>query len=968
MPRMRRLFQALLLAIAAVAAPAASSSTTSSSPLAKPFPLLAPADASRTSLVVVEEGLRVLESLQGPVAVVAVVGPYHTGKSFLLNNLVRSLEARQVGAEENEAASAVAAIVDDGSSNTTTTTFGVFEVGQSVDPSTAGIWAYHQRVQLPANSTTGEEGQEIDLLLFDTEGFAVANVSETYDAQIFAAATVLSSVLVYNSMHLIDAKELEYLDLLAHNTQLFSLKAATHAHAQTHTITTPPSATTAAVASPSFGLQDVFQLPPLVWAVQAFTVDLHEETCTSWLTRLMKGAVPTTNTNPKTGATTASASSSSSQRLGIDGLFPSVECQTLFLPATTRPALHRLASLPPSQLTPDFLTDVDSLLARILSSLQPKTHSSSSSSSSSSSTDTTTPSTPPSLPLSGAGLAALVRLIVDGLNQGQLYNVPSRWSSFSSHLRLSSIRAAVTHFESEVSLGFRNTTPPLPAPEMAALVRRVRKDATDLVPRLLVGLEKGSVREAVREVEGQVRELAYKLTRSNEGNVREYLRGEREGAVARDAVAVENYMGSALPVMTPALKEWGKEREEGLSAAFQQQLGVYKDEGKYLSEWRELQAQCRAHTEKVREANAAALSLLLSTAEATCLQVYEASLALALGPSLPPVLPSVLESFHLPALANATGQCMEGGVAGGFVNEGKYKATVVSLARAAFAQYLKVGAENSGRVDARCAEVRKGVREGVEQVLGLNKKEKKGGKEGGVGRNGTDEAGLEEAVGKAEEIQRSFVEMVMPLGSTSECQAHERMLTKEVEGLIEGAREGVAGELKAALHVPLQEICKVVVEAKCPKLHSVRRLKATVQGECGKWVQRHEVGILGATLSPRMVKRVLRRFMEEELGECQAQVTEREVESRKRWVRVGMTVLFVVLGAMLLMILGAMGKQPPMMMEEEVAGEGEREGMEVEGEGEGVGGLSSMLGLGSPAMRRRRRSSLLKLLPPYNRN
>jgi hypothetical protein len=54
----------------------------------------------------------------------------------------------------------------------------------------------------------------MDLLLLDTEGFAVANVTEAYDSQIFAAATVLSSLLLYNSMHLIDAKELEYLDLL----------------------------------------------------------------------------------------------------------------------------------------------------------------------------------------------------------------------------------------------------------------------------------------------------------------------------------------------------------------------------------------------------------------------------------------------------------------------------------------------------------------------------------------------------------------------------------------------------------------------------------------------------------------------------------------------------------------------------------------------------------------------------------
>ena len=47
-----------------------------------------------------------------------------------------------------------------------------------------------------------------------TQGFSVANVTEAYDAQVFAAATLLSSLLVYNSMHVLHANELEYLDLL----------------------------------------------------------------------------------------------------------------------------------------------------------------------------------------------------------------------------------------------------------------------------------------------------------------------------------------------------------------------------------------------------------------------------------------------------------------------------------------------------------------------------------------------------------------------------------------------------------------------------------------------------------------------------------------------------------------------------------------------------------------------------------
>jgi hypothetical protein len=85
-------------------------------------------------------------------------------------------------------------------------------------------------------------------------------------------------VLLYNTMHLIDANQLEFLDLLAHNTQLFSLQTAT-----------PSSNTHTPTSTSTFTLHDVFQLPPLLWAVQAFTVDMQEESCTSWLHRLLKG-------------------------------------------------------------------------------------------------------------------------------------------------------------------------------------------------------------------------------------------------------------------------------------------------------------------------------------------------------------------------------------------------------------------------------------------------------------------------------------------------------------------------------------------------------------------------------------------------------------------------------------------------------------------------------------------------------
>jgi Ni2+-binding GTPase involved in maturation of urease and hydrogenase len=38
---------------------------------------------------------------QGPVAVVSIVGPYHSGKSFMLNQLVRALADYSVAGEPN---------------------------------------------------------------------------------------------------------------------------------------------------------------------------------------------------------------------------------------------------------------------------------------------------------------------------------------------------------------------------------------------------------------------------------------------------------------------------------------------------------------------------------------------------------------------------------------------------------------------------------------------------------------------------------------------------------------------------------------------------------------------------------------------------------------------------------------------------------------------------------------------------
>ncbi|CAI5494657.1 unnamed protein product [Closterium sp. Naga37s-1] len=125
------------------------------------YPVIQP-DTKHTKLKVSQEGLNVIRSIKNPIAIVAVIGPYRSGKSFLLNQLLTLT-------------------CDEG-----------FGVGHARDTKTKGIWVWGDPMEMQVN------GQTTSVLFLDTEGFESVGKSSVYDDRIFALATVLSSVLIYN--------------------------------------------------------------------------------------------------------------------------------------------------------------------------------------------------------------------------------------------------------------------------------------------------------------------------------------------------------------------------------------------------------------------------------------------------------------------------------------------------------------------------------------------------------------------------------------------------------------------------------------------------------------------------------------------------------------------------------------------------------------------------------------------------
>ncbi|KAF3628779.1 putative transcription factor UNE12-like [Capsicum annuum] len=176
--------------------------------LIKPrFPIIEP-DPGHTKLRLSREGLEAIEKITTPIAAVAVgfalvsgisynqsffrnkmlssltqfygslslrviawkflllclrvIGPYRSGKSFTLNQLL-SLSC------------------DEG-----------FGVGHMRDTKTKGIWVWGTPVELDI------DGVKTSVFYLDTEGFESIGKSNVYDDRIFALAAVMSSVLIYN--------------------------------------------------------------------------------------------------------------------------------------------------------------------------------------------------------------------------------------------------------------------------------------------------------------------------------------------------------------------------------------------------------------------------------------------------------------------------------------------------------------------------------------------------------------------------------------------------------------------------------------------------------------------------------------------------------------------------------------------------------------------------------------------------
>ncbi|XP_044138144.1 guanylate-binding protein 2-like [Bufo gargarizans] len=157
--------------------------------LSMPQPICLIENVNGNTLVINKDAEKILLEISQPVVVIAIVGKYRTGKSYLMNKLA----GKRSG----------------------------FALGSSIQSKTKGIWMWC--VPHPQNP-----GQT--LILLDTEGLGDVEKGDCKnDAWIFSLAVLLSSAFVFNSLGTIDQQSMEQLHYVTELTKLIKLKSSSGA-------------------------------------------------------------------------------------------------------------------------------------------------------------------------------------------------------------------------------------------------------------------------------------------------------------------------------------------------------------------------------------------------------------------------------------------------------------------------------------------------------------------------------------------------------------------------------------------------------------------------------------------------------------------------------------------------------------------------------------------------------------------
>ncbi|TMW64495.1 hypothetical protein Poli38472_011375 [Pythium oligandrum] len=349
-------------------------------------------------LRVAEEGIRLLETLHEPIAVVCLAGQYRTGKSFFLNQLAHS------------------------SQRSPATKRAGFRVGPTTESCTRGIWLWDP--QPPVRNARGDR-----VLFMDTEGIAATDNDESYDAKIFSLGLLLSSLFVFNTMGVIDEGAIDRLYLVSELTKHVCISADTQENKETPASRKPDddedgggdwkdSLAESRELAPHF--------PPFIWLLRDFLLDMQTAdgrplTANEYLEKSLDVRDGSSRRNEERNRI----------RTSIRILFARRECLTLVRPVMDESQLRHAADLVDDKLRPEFMTQMQLIRDRILSIVTPKQMFGKA--------------------MDGQKLAHLVRCYTATMSNGSVPDIKAAWAYVSEATCQTAMLAAMELYEARMN-------------------------------------------------------------------------------------------------------------------------------------------------------------------------------------------------------------------------------------------------------------------------------------------------------------------------------------------------------------------------------------------------------------------------------------------------------------------------------------------------------------------------------------
>jgi hypothetical protein len=255
--------------------------------------------------------------LHGNIAVCDVVGPYRSGKSFILNLILNRKEG--------------------------------FTLGKTQKSCTRGIWMWDTPIK-----HKNDHG-EFNLILLDTEGLGSYDTKPELDNKIFVLSLLLSSFFIFNTKNVIDRTAIKQLGIM---TDISKFINTNYGVGQTDT---------------KEDQRLCLNSPDFVWTVRDFYLDLNEQTPKEYLNSCLE-------METQQARNESEIIEVNFIRESIKKSFKSLDCFCLPFPIDSgcngmsfEQTLRQLDQLEFEKLKPEFRTGIKALCDGIKKNICPKT-------------------------------------------------------------------------------------------------------------------------------------------------------------------------------------------------------------------------------------------------------------------------------------------------------------------------------------------------------------------------------------------------------------------------------------------------------------------------------------------------------------------------------------------------------------------------------------------------------------------